>query len=59
MTADMHLESAFQYLDRAEAIAGRDPSLAVETRDASEARAGHFASMATAHFLAARAMGLQ
>lgn len=60
MTADMHLESAFQYLDRAERILARDPSLVpLQTRDAAEARAARFASLATAHFLAAQAMGLQ
>lgn len=63
MTADVHLETAFQYLERAEGILGRDPDLVVhvrdEARDGAEARAAHFASLATAHFLAAQAMGLQ
>lgn len=60
MTPDDHAERGFQYLDDAEALlADLDPQQLVERRDAAVARAGHYASMATAHFLAARTMGRQ
>jgi len=60
MTADVHLERAFQYLADAEAGYRHREGLPNRgARDRALSRCGHLASMATAHFAAAAAMGLR